>query len=167
MAINVLFFYQHFWPDSPPYANMLRAISSELASRGKTVSVVTAAPAYKSVDRNTHVSRREMVDGVKVTRLSLLPGSRKSRLIRIVSKAIWPTRATFYVLFQRILGQKQDVVVAATIPPVANGFFGLIAAKLAGAKFVYHLQDIYPEIAATGGLWSCLLYTSPSPRDRG
>jgi len=154
MALKVLFFYQHFWPDSPPYANMLRAISSELANRGKAVSVVTAAPAYKSIDRDSHVPQREIVDGVKVTRLSLLPGSKSSKLMRVMSKAIWPVRAAFYVVCQRILGKKPDIVVAATIPPVVNGLFGLIAAKLSNAKFVYHLQDIYPEIAATGGLWN-------------
>ena len=37
---------------------------------------------------------------------------------------------------------------------MANGLFGLIAARLTRAKFVYHLQDIYPEIGAVGGLWS-------------
>ena len=43
--------------------------------------------------------------------------------------------------------------MAATIPPVVNGLCGLLAAKLTRAQFVYHLQDIYPEIGSAGGLW--------------
>ena len=152
--MKVLFFYQHFWPDSPPYANMLRTISAHFAQRGHEISVLTAQPSYKLVDRSARSPAFEQLDGISVRRLALLPGSGSISLLRVLSKASWPVRAACYLVVQALLGRKQEVVVAATIPPVANGLFGLIAARLTRAKFVYHLQDIYPEIGAVGGLWS-------------
>lgn len=152
--MKALFFYQHFWPDSPPYANMLRTISSHFAHSGHEVSVLTAQPSYKVGDRAAKSPGFERLDNVSVRRLSLLPGSASIPLLRVVSKATWPLRAACYLLGQALLNRRQEVIVAATIPPVANGLFGLIAARLTGAKFVYHLQDIYPEIGAVGGLWS-------------
>ena len=152
--MKALFFYQHFWPDSPPYANMLRTISSYFAENGHEISVLTAQPSYKQADRAARSPAFEQLDNVIVRRLALLPGSGSISLLRAFSKAVWPLRAACYLIGQAILGRRQEVIVAATIPPVANGVFGLIAARLTGAKFVYHLQDIYPEIGAVGGLWS-------------
>lgn len=152
--MNVLFFYQHFWPDSPPYANMLRAIGSHLGEGEHTVSVLTGEPSYKAVDREGRIEGIDTVDGVKIRRLRLLTGSRKLRPILMLTKAVWPVRALFVVLWAAFKGQRQDVIVAATIPPVVNGLCGLVAAKLTGAKFIYHLQDIYPEIGSAGGLWN-------------
>lgn len=152
--MKVIFFYQHFWPDSPPYANMLRTISSHFAQNGHEISVITAQPSYKVGDRTSRSPVFERLDGVSIRRLALLPGSGSISLLRVFSKASWPLRAAGYLLGQALLGRRQDVIVAATIPPVANGLFGLIAARLTRAKFIYHLQDIYPEIGAVGGLWS-------------
>lgn len=152
--MKALFFYQHFWPDSPPYANMLRTISSHFAQSGHEISVLTAQPSYKVGDRAAKSPGSERLDNVSVRRLALLPGSASIPLLRVVSKATWPLRAACYLLGQALLDRRQEVIVAATIPPVVNGLFGLIAARLTGAKFVYHLQDIYPEIGAVGGLWS-------------
>ena len=53
--MNILFFYQHFWPDSPPYANMLRAIGGHLQQQGHAVTVLTGEPSYKTSDRAERV----------------------------------------------------------------------------------------------------------------
>ena len=151
--MNILFYYQHFWPDSPPYANMLRAIGAHIHQQGHCVFMLTGEPSYKTSDRDGRVPDAEIVDGIKVRRLALLPGSRTINLLRMLSKAVWPVRAFFVVLWAALRGQRHDVIVAATIPPVINGLSGWLAARLTGAQFVYHLQDIYPEIGSAGGLW--------------
>ncbi|MFK7860926.1 MAG: glycosyltransferase family 4 protein [Granulosicoccus sp.] len=133
---------------------MLRAIGSHLIEQGHAVSVLTGEPSYKTSDRDNDVATSQAVDGISVRRLRLLPGSRSVNLLRLLSKALWPLRAMFLVLWEALCGRRQDVVVAATIPPVVNGLCGLLAARLTGARFVYHLQDIYPEIGSAGGLWS-------------
>lgn len=152
--VKVLFFYQHFWPDSPPYANMLRTIGSHLSEQEHDVSVLSAEPSYKANDRKLQCQTSEVLDGIVVKRLRLLPGARAIHAIRMINKAIWPLRALATVVWDALRGQRQDVIVAATIPPVLNGWCALLAARLTGARFVYHLQDIYPEIGAVGELWS-------------
>ena len=151
--MKVLFFYQHFWPDSPPYANMLRVIAAGLAEAGHEASVLTAQPSYKAEDRAGRSPARERLDGVDVRRLAPLALSGRVPLLRTIGKALFPLRASLATIAARLRGERQDVIVAATIPPVVNGLSALLAARLSGARFVYHLQDIYPEIGAAGGLW--------------
>ena len=151
---------------------MLRSIGDGLSNRGMDVSIVTAQPSYKSLDRQTVCPAQENLGNVLIHRLSMLPGARRFEVLRKLTKILFPVRAALWLIFRRLKGEAPDVIVAATIPPVINGFFGLLASRLVGARFVYHMLDIYPEIGVSGGLWSrnslryrCLLYTSPSPRD--
>lgn len=152
-APHVLFFYQHFWPDSPPYASMLRIIGRGLCEAGSRVTMLTAQPSYKATDRADARPSRERVDGIDVRRLAALPLASRARPVALIGKVLFPLRAFVSIVGLRLVGRAPDVVVAATIPPVINGLFGLAAARVAGARFVYHLQDIYPEIGAVGGLW--------------
>lgn len=151
---SVLFFYQHFWPDSPPYASMLRSIGGRLNKQGCKVEMLTAQPSYKPIDFNQKCAQSETLDSIDIKRLSTLPGANKIRAIALLGKVLFPIRAVLEVIKRRFLGRRPDVIVAATIPPVLNGACGLLAARIAGAKFVYHMQDIYPEIGVAGGLWS-------------
>ena len=132
---------------------MLRAIGGHLQTQGHSVSVLTGAPSYKTSDRSGFAASLEAIDNIQVRRLALLPGSRSVNFLRMLSKAIWPVRAFFVLLWAALRGQRQDVIIAATIPPVVNGLCGLLAAKLTRSRFIYHLQDIYPEIGSAGGLW--------------
>ena len=153
--MNVVFFYQHYWPDSPPYASMLRTIGESLQSQEVNVHILTGHPSYKSVDRKMRVRPNELMNGVSVQRLPSLWGIEQFKILQKLQKILFPIRAFLSLIFQRyVLGKKIDVVVAATIPPVLNGGFAWLSSKLVGAKFVYHLQDIYPEIGVTSGLWN-------------
>ena len=150
---HIVFFYQHFWPDSPPYANMLRVIGRGLSEAGHAVSMVAAQPSYKASDRASRSAARERIDGIDVTRLAPLPFADRVTPVRLLGKVLFPLRALVVLLVRRVRGERPDIVVAATIPPVLNGLLGLAAARLVGARFVYHLQDVYPEIGAAGDLW--------------
>ncbi len=116
--------------------------------------MLTAQPSYKPIDFTQKCALSETLDSIEVKRLSTLPGANKVRAIALLGKVLFPIRGVFVVLAGRFLGNRPDVIVAATIPPVLNGACGLLAARIAGAKFVYHMQDIYPEIGVAGGLWS-------------
>ena len=45
--MRILIVYRYFWPDTPPYATMLRDISRWLAEAGHDVEILTAQPSYK------------------------------------------------------------------------------------------------------------------------
>ena len=159
MSAHVVFFYQHFWPDSPPYANLLRAIGGGLSSPGGlgsrrlVVDMLAAQPSYKTTDRRRRLAAHECIDGIEVTRLAPLPGSARFTLLRLLGRVLFPPRAMLALIGRRLRGERPDVIVAATMPPVLNGLCALAAARLVGARFVYHLQDVYPEIGAAAGLW--------------
>jgi hypothetical protein len=50
------------------------------------------------------------------------------------------------VFWQAIVRKRYDVIMVSTSPPVLAGWFVAVAAKLSGARFIYHCMDIHPEI---------------------
>ena len=172
--MRVLIAYRYFLPDTPAYAAILGNISFWLAEAGHDVEVITAQPAYKP---NANIPKqvwRETMNGVDVRRVWLFK-EKGMGLAKAVNYALFILRSFLIILF----GPRRDVIMAGTTPPVLQAWFLSIAARLRGSKFVYHMQDIHPEITSfkdgkmvKGASFNilqkiCLLYTSPSPRDRG
>lgn len=150
--MRILAVYRHFWPDSPPYASMLRSITARLAADGHDVSVLTEQPSYKAVDRVVSQRGLEKLDGVTVRRLRRLPGV-KYGFVSKVAAVLFPLRVVLHALSLRLRGDRYEVLWTATMPPAINGFGGRLAAHILGAKFVYHFQDIYPELQTYSGNW--------------
>ena len=150
--MRILAVYRHFWPDSPPYASMLRTIAGALAADGHEVSVLAERPSYKAVDRAARAPGREVLDGVRVRRLARLPAMRRSA-VRRLGAAVFPLRVVGYAIRERLRGRRYDVLWTATMPPAINGAGARLAARILGARFVYHLQDIYPELQTFSGKW--------------
>lgn len=151
--MKILILYRHFWPDSPPYASMLRSIARRLAADGHEVTIWTQEPSYKQSDLAHRVPRREVLDGIKVERFGVLPGFRRIWTVRILDKLAFPTRLLLKALWRWFKGERYDLVWTATIPPVAQGMIGRWIAGLFGAKFLYHCQDLYPELGGHSGIW--------------
>lgn len=144
---RVLLVHRYFWPDTPPYAAMLRSIAGWLASDGFRVTMLTSQPSYDgSVPRQPWC---EAMDGAEVVRVPLLPESKRNWVARILNLALFSLRVGWHVLRRRY-----DVVMAATTPPVLVAWCASAAARLRGSRFVYHCQDIHPEIAAGAGILS-------------
>jgi len=150
--MRILAVYRHFWPDSPPYASMLRTITAHLVREGHSVGVLTEQPGYKTADRKELSPARETLDGVDVRRLSRLPGSR-AEIIRRIAAVLFPVRVVLHALGARLRGERYDMLWTATMPPAINGWGTRIAARILDAKFVYHLQDVYPELQTLAGNW--------------
>ena len=150
--MRVLAIYRHFWPDSPPYASMLRSITSHLASDGHDVTMLTEQPGYKAADRTMSCPAHDMVDDVSVRRLARLPGTGIG-MVRRIATALFPVRVVLYALGRRLRGERFDVIWTATMPPAINGLGVWLAARILNAKFVYHFQDTYPELQVFTGNW--------------
>lgn len=151
--MKILILYRHFWPDSPPYASMLRSIARRLVADGHDVTIWTEEPSYKASDLAHRVPRREMLDGIGVERFGVLPGFRSLGSVRVLDKLLFPLRLLLKALWRRLTGESFDLVWTATIPPVAQGMIGRWTAALFGAKFLYHGQDLYPELGGHSGIW--------------
>ncbi len=136
--------HRYFWPDTPPYASMLRTIAEHLASEGHEVHVFTAQPSYGGSDKHETRPKNERLGEVTVTRARLL-SERPSQLSR---RAVNLVMFAAQVAVKAMRRREYDVVMAATTPPILVALAARLASHAAGAKFVYHMQDIYPEVLA-------------------
>ena len=146
VGLKVLAIHRYYWPDTPPYASMLRQIVGQWVKDGHCVDVLSSQPSYKSELENAPQSPRECVDGAQVIRLNLPPESGRP-MVRIFNAL----RLGVGVLFRAVIRKRYDVLMVSTSPPVLAGWFVAIAAKITGARFIYHCMDIHPEIGRISG----------------
>lgn len=144
--MRVLAIHRYYWPDTPPYASLLRAIVAQWKADGHAVSVLSSQPSYKPETGLTARPRRDEVDGLRVDRISMKP-DRSGRLRRLLNLFRFPVLAAWRIL----LGPRRDVVMCSTAPQVTLGALVSMAARLRGAKFIYHCMDLHPEIGALSG----------------
>ena len=145
--LRILLIHRYFWPDTPPYASMLRTIGKKLASEGHDVVVLSSQPSYKS---GAHINRQsavENVDGMNVHRVALFREQDRHIIFRLMNMIYFPLRIFLFSIRIR----RFDIIMASTAPPVVVGFASAMGAKLTGAAFFYHCMDIHPEIGRISG----------------
>ena len=144
--MRVLAIHRYFWPDTAPYAVILRAIASHWASEGHSVEVLASQPSYKSGLHLGRAPTRETLDEVLVRRLDM-KNDATGRL-----RKIWNMMRFSLLAFLRVLfGPRRAVVMCSTVPQVLLAWTVSLAAKLRGAAFIYHCMDLHPEIGALSG----------------
>jgi len=119
----------------------------DLIATGHQVTVLTAQPSYTGATAQAPPTERTHPN-LLVRRFTLLPESRKLGLARLANSLIFPSR----VVLAGMMLRDVDVVMAATAPPILAGQAASILAVRHRAAFVYHNQDIYPEVAVAAGL---------------
>jgi colanic acid biosynthesis glycosyl transferase WcaI len=138
---KVVFVNRYFSPDESATSRMLSDLARELVRRGMTVHVVCSRQLYD--DAQANLPACDSVDGVVVHRVWTARMGRtrvSGRLLDYLS--FYPAAVTRLL---RIL-RRGDVLVAKTDPPMLS-MPALFAARLAGARLVNWLQDLFPEVA--------------------
>lgn len=148
--MRVLLIHRYYWPDTPPYAAMLRSISENLLGDGHDVSVLSSQPSYKSSSESMKRNSQEIIDGTVVHRISLLKELNRGFLAKLFNMVYFSFRILLFLLVNR----KFDLVMVSTAPPVMAGFATALGVKIRGGKFVYHCMDIHPEIGSLSGEFS-------------
>lgn len=143
---RVLAIHRYFWPDTPPYASLLRAIATQWTEDGHRVDVLTGQPSYKPGRSDAPQPAVERLDAITVRRIPMRP-DRTSRWRRMFNVVWFPVAVGVRVL----AGPRYDVVMCSTAPPVLLGWVVSLAARLRRARFVYHCMDIHPEIGRLSG----------------
>lgn len=137
--MKILLTHRYFWPDSPPYAIMIRTIGQFLSDAGNDVHVFSSKPSYRG---SMDAPKLEQIDKLNIVRAWVFQENKKRPIIRGINVLIYCFR-----LFFHILKLRPDVVTAATFPPVLAAWTGSLASKMVGAKFIYHMMDIHPEVS--------------------
>ncbi|HVX18460.1 MAG TPA: glycosyltransferase family 4 protein [Acidimicrobiales bacterium] len=145
--MRIVLIHRYFAPDTPPYAHILRDIALRLGEDGHEVTVLTCQPSYNRavVDRAPKVER--LADNVTVRRWPVFD-DRTSAPLKALNLATFCVR----LLASRARLGRVEVIMAASTPPVAPAKAASWLARLCGAKFVYHKQDIYPEVVTAPGM---------------
>lgn len=143
---KILAIHRYYWPDTPPYASMLRSIVGRWVDEGHQVDVLSSQPSYKAGLDNERQPSKEVVDGATVYRMTL-PSEAGRPLIRILNAL----RLGLGIFMRAVLLRRYDVIMVSTSPPVLAGWFTALASRLSGARFVYHCMDVHPEIGRISG----------------
>lgn len=142
--------HRYFWPDTPPYAIILKKIAARLAHDGHNVEVLSTQPAYKPEAGIPKQKTTEKINGFKVRRLALLPESSGKGFTKAVNMFLFSLRIIFFAL----RNHDYDVIMISTSPPILAGLTARIFSKLSNAKLLYHCMDIHPEIGKISGEFS-------------
>ena len=141
----------HFTPDIAPTGTIWTRIIDELAARGHHAEVITALPWYRAhriePGFEGKLVRKEDTPWGRITRVHPFPVADKTDILR---------RALAFGGFSTLAaavgmrGDPVDVVVAVS-PPLTLGLTGAAIAKARKAKFVFNVQDVFPDIAVQLG----------------
>ncbi len=132
------------WYDPEPILKGRRFVQG-LGGRGHDVEVLTAFPSYPLghfyEGWSPALLRTEEEEGVPVHRVLCYPSRDQSILRRAATYLSFALAATLGALARR---RHWDAVYAYH-PPVTVALPAWIAARLAGARFVLDIQDLWPE----------------------
>jgi len=122
---------------------MLRSIGEGLAQDGHNVHAFASRPSYRGVQS---APRTETLGALQVKRCWVFAENRKNPVLRFLNVLLYCCALFFHVFKTR-----PDVVSASTFPPVIAAWSASLAARFVGAKFIYHMQDIHPEVSQHSG----------------
>ena len=150
MVIKVVLLTQ--WCDPEPTFKGL-AFARELVRKGFEVEVVTGFPNYPGGrlydGYRIRLIQREVVDGVRITRLPLYPSHDRSAIRRIANYVSFASSSLFYGLFML----KRPDVIYAYHPPLTVGVVASLLRLIRRIPVVYDIQDMWPDtLRATGML---------------
>lgn len=124
------------YPDESPAAKRMRAFYEVLTAHGHHVTVM--APAYD------HPS-----EGKDIVYCPTIKMKKKTTAMRMLNQLSF----AFSSVLRAGKAGKADVVLT-TSPPVLISMAGWLIAKMKGAKLVYDVRDIWPDVALEMGSFS-------------
>ena len=150
-----------FSPDCVSTAYLYNDIALGLVKNGFEIVVLTTTPHYNVIDSELlkqPISKNLFglyglsdFNGIKVYHIPLK--KYKSSILRLFSFVYWHFFSFLFGLTFRNLN-----FVLSPSPPLSIGFISLLIAKIKGAKSVYNIQEIYPDLLINqGNLKSSLL----------
>ncbi|KPE49841.1 glycosyltransferase family 4 protein [Chryseobacterium indologenes] len=152
MAKKVLIHSIVFAPDAVSTAYLYNDIAYNLKNNGYEVEVLSTMPHYNKVDKGKTKFQKKILGlyytsnykGIKVYHV---PQKKyESVLLRGFTMIYWHLLSFF--LGMRI--KNVDVIISPS-PPLTIALVSIVLAKLKKAKFIYNIQEIYPDFFVNQG----------------
>ena len=155
-----------FNPDGVSTAYLYGDIAKSLKDKGFDVVVLTTTPHYNKVESQIQkqplkwkiwgLLKKSTFDGIKVYHV---PQKKfKSTPLRLIGFVYWHIVSVFAAL-----GIKKVDVILSPSPPLTIGLLNVWLGKIKGAKVIYNVQEVYPDIL---GKDSGLVFNSLSHIER-
>lgn len=144
---KILLVHRYYWPDVPAYAQMLHIMAKSFSEAGYDVSVFSTQPSYNNVYKGPTLPGQQVVDGVKIFRIKLW----KEDKSRVAIRALNVMRFCMCLLLHTIR-HRYSLMMVGSFPPTVMGFVARCIRRLRGTPYIYHCQDLYPEVAQASGL---------------
>ncbi len=143
--MRILFINQYYAPDFAATAQILSDLCVALARAGHEVHVLCSRSIYDG--RRMELPAEEVLDGVHVHRIGIAQERRTRYRERLQGYVSFLSRS-----FARLQSLPRfDAVVTLTTPPFVS-LLGVWSRLVRGAKFLYWVMDIYPDIALQAGV---------------
>lgn len=158
MNRKILIHCHVFSPDGVSSAYLYSDIALKFKEAGFEVSVLTTTPHYNVIEpeRKKQPLKKKMLglyyesnfNGIKVKHV--YQKKYKSTALRLLGFVYWHLVSFFIGLFEK----KVDVILSPS-PPLTIGVINILLGKIKGAKVIYNVQEIYPDLLIEkGGLKS-------------
>ncbi|WP_338649354.1 glycosyltransferase family 4 protein [Pseudomonas sp. ML2-2023-3] len=151
MGVRVLLLTQWFDPE-PTFKGLVFARA--LVKQGFEVEVVTGFPNYPGgkiyPGFKLKLFQKEIIDGVKVTRLPLYPSHGQSGVGRVANYMSFAAASLFYGVFFA----KRPSVIYAYHPPLTVGIAASIIRFFRRVPVLYDIQDMWPDTLKATGMFS-------------
>ena len=159
-----------FPPDQVSTAYLYGDIAQKFISEGWEVEVFTTVPHYnysqdfQAVSKPGLFMRTTEYHGIKVRHFY------QSKSVSTIVRATLLLCFHFAFIIRALIGPKYSVVLTPS-PPLTAGFLSGLAAQIRGAKAVYNIQEIYPDIMLKTGapipgfIWNLLKWIEKKTYD--
>jgi glycosyltransferase involved in cell wall biosynthesis len=144
--MHILLFNEYYPPDTSATAKLAAQITEALAQRHR-VTVVAGRPSYNPDEFYPYSwLRRTTRNGVEVQCVGSTAYPRHAMRRRVSNYLSYLALAV-----PRAIALRPDMVISMTDPPMA-GIAAAFVARRIGKPFVYHIQDMYPDMAVGGDI---------------
>jgi colanic acid biosynthesis glycosyl transferase WcaI len=142
--MRVVLLNQFFHPDVAATAQLATDLAEDLARAGMDVTAVAGQGTYLGGKRWTG---QEAYRGVRIVRVPCSSFGKASLVRRMADYGSFFASAAVRIAAER----RTDAVVAMSTPPLVAGL-GAAVRALGRSRFVYWVQDLYPDIAVEFGM---------------
>lgn len=154
---NILILTLVFRPDNVSTAQIMGDLAIDLQNLGHKLFIITTVPHYNRDDEALSkqpirpyfwkIIQKSNYCGMEVLHI-IMPRKSISKILRIAS---W---LGFHVLSTTagILCKFKPEIIIAPSPPLTIGVSAWLLAMVHGCKFIYNVQEIYPDVAKNLGM---------------
>ncbi len=146
-SLRVLVLNRCFPPEVGATGNIAEDFG-RILSRSHTVTFLVGRPVEMERADSDYLTKRDVQNGFALERLWSTTFSHRRMLGRLANYVSY----LFVALFRSLTIQpRPDVILAMTDPPLTC-VIGAVVSIVRKCKFVYHIQDVHPDMALASGL---------------